>query len=128
MVALRFSIRRPYFFTASDRDGAGSDGTPGTPGGTGPRLDVCDGHVTARVEERHRSIEFIGLLKDLDAWYPPECTIRLILDNHSAHTSEETRTFLATRPNRFNLKTAVDEAFDRQAGVGRYRLLTRAAQ
>jgi transposase len=31
----------------------------------------------------------------------PGCTIRLILDNHSAHTSKETRTYLATRPNRF---------------------------
>ena len=64
-------------------------------------LDLLDGHIIARVEERHRSIEFIGLLKDLDAYYPPECTIRLILDNHSSHSSKETRTFLATRPNRF---------------------------
>lgn len=64
-------------------------------------LDLLDGHIIARVEERHRSIEFIGLLKDLDAYYPPECTIRLILDNHSSHISKETRTFLATRPNRF---------------------------
>jgi transposase len=64
-------------------------------------LDLLDGHVIARVEERHRSIEFIGLLKDLDAYYPPTCTIRLILDNHSAHTSQETRAYLATRPNRF---------------------------
>jgi transposase/biotin operon repressor len=64
-------------------------------------LDLLDGHVTARVEERHRSVEFIALLKDLDAYYPPESTIRLILDNHSAHLSKETRVFLATRPNRF---------------------------
>src|SRR5450432_4034103 len=64
-------------------------------------LDLHDGHVVARVEERHRSIEFIALLKDLDAYYPPECTIRLILDNHSAHISKETRAYLATRPNRF---------------------------
>ena len=64
-------------------------------------LDLFDGHVTARVEERHRSIEFIGLLMDMDAYYPPECTIRLILDNRSAHISKETRAFLATRPNRF---------------------------
>jgi transposase len=64
-------------------------------------LDLHDGHVTARVEERHRSVEFIALLKDLDALYPPDCTIRLVLDNHSAHTSQETRAYLATRPNRF---------------------------
>ena len=64
-------------------------------------LDLLDGHIIARLEERHRSIEFIGLLQDLDAYYPPECTIRLILDNRSSHISKETRTFLATRPNRF---------------------------
>jgi len=64
-------------------------------------LDLHNGHVTARVERRHRSREFIGLLKDLDEYYPAECTIRLILDNHSAHISKETRAYLATRPNRF---------------------------
>lgn len=64
-------------------------------------LDLHDGHVTARVEERHRSVEFIALLKDLDTYYRPECTIRLIMDNHSSHISKETRDYLATRPNRF---------------------------
>ncbi len=64
-------------------------------------LDLHDGHVTARVEQRHRSVEFIALLKDLDTYYPPDCTIRLVLDNHSSHISKETRAYLATRPNRF---------------------------
>ena len=64
-------------------------------------LDLHNGHVTARVERRHRSREFIALLKDLDQYYPVECAIRLILDNHSAHISKETRAFLASRPNRF---------------------------
>jgi len=64
-------------------------------------LDLHDGHVVARVEDRHRSREFVALLKDLDAYYPPEVTIRVILDNHSAHISKETRAYLATRPNRF---------------------------
>lgn len=64
-------------------------------------LDLHDGHVIARVEERHRSVEFIALLTELDAWYPADCTIRIILDNHSAHISKETRAWLAQRPNRF---------------------------
>ena len=64
-------------------------------------LDLHSGHITARVERRHRSQEFIALLKDLDAYYPAACTIRLILDNHSSHLSKETRAFLATKPNRF---------------------------
>ena len=64
-------------------------------------LDLHDGHVVARVESRHRSQEFVALLKDLDAYYPAQATIRIILDNHSAHISKETRAYLATRPNRF---------------------------
>lgn len=64
-------------------------------------LDLQDGHVIARVERRHRSAEFVHLLKDLDAYYPPEATIRVLLDNHSAHISKETMAYLATRPNRF---------------------------
>ena len=64
-------------------------------------LDLQDGQVVARVERRHRSREFIQLLKDLDARYPAETVIRIILDNHSAHISKETMTYLASRPNRF---------------------------
>jgi transposase len=53
------------------------------------------------VHERHRSREHILLLKELDEHYPKECTIRIILDNHSSHISKETMAYLASRPNRF---------------------------
>ena len=64
-------------------------------------LDLHNGEVIAQVHPRHRSREFILLLKELDAHYPQECTIRVILDNHSAHISKETMAYLASRPNRF---------------------------
>lgn len=64
-------------------------------------LDLHSGHIISQVHERHRSREFILLLKELDSYYPAECQIRLILDNHSAHISKETMAYLATRPNRF---------------------------
>jgi hypothetical protein len=64
-------------------------------------LDLHTGHVIAQVHDRHRSREFISLLKELDSFYSPDCVIRVILDNHSAHISKETMTFLATKPNRF---------------------------
>lgn len=64
-------------------------------------LDLHDGHITAQVHPRHRSREHILLLKELDAYYPAACTIRVILDNHSSHISKETMAYLATRPNRF---------------------------
>ncbi|WP_404926443.1 transposase [Mesorhizobium sp. ORM16] len=52
----------------------------------------------ALVRDRHRSREFIEFLKLLDAAYPPSTAIKLILDNHSAHISRETRTWLAAQP------------------------------
>ncbi len=64
-------------------------------------LDLHDGHVIAQVQDRHRSSEFISLLKEMDAYYPAESTIRIILDNHSAHISKETMKYLSTRPGRF---------------------------
>ncbi len=64
-------------------------------------LDLHDGHVIAQVHDRHRSSEFISLLKEMDAYYPTESIIRIILDNHSAHISKETMKYLATRPGRF---------------------------
>lgn len=64
-------------------------------------IDLHSGHIFANVEDRHRSVEFIGLLKRLDAYYPPAAIIRVVLDNHSAHISKETIAYLATRPRRF---------------------------
>lgn len=55
------------------------------------------------MRDRHRSREFIELLQDIHAYYPKPWTIRLILDNHSAHLSKETRAWLADHPNRFVL-------------------------
>ncbi len=64
-------------------------------------IDLHSGHILANVEERHRSIEFIALLKQLDAHYPAEAIIRVVLDNHSAHISKETMAYLGERPGRF---------------------------
>lgn len=64
-------------------------------------IDLHSGHIFARTEDRHRSVEFIALLKEIDAYYPPESVIRLVLDNHSSHISKETMAYLATRPGRF---------------------------
>lgn len=64
-------------------------------------LDLHTGEIIANVEPRHRSCEFIDLLKRLDAHYPAKAIIRVVLDNHSAHISKETMGYLATRPGRF---------------------------
>jgi len=64
-------------------------------------LDLHTGHVIGQVHDRHRSREFISLLKEIDSFYHDNCQIRIILDNHSAHISKETMQYLANRPNRF---------------------------
>jgi transposase len=66
-------------------------------------IDLHNGMVFPLVRERHRSREFVELLTLLDAQYPPDWRIRLVLDNHSAHTSKETQAFLLTRPGRYEL-------------------------
>ena len=64
-------------------------------------LDLHTGKIIAQVRDRHRSREFIELLMELDAYYPKESTVRVVLDNHSAHVSKETMKYLASRPGRF---------------------------
>jgi len=61
-------------------------------------IDLLTGKVHALVKERHRSREFIEFLKLLDAAYPASSAIKLILDNHSAHISKETKAWLAAQP------------------------------
>lgn len=65
-------------------------------------IDLLTGKVQGLAVDRHRSREFVDFLKLVDQDYPKTATIRIILDNHSAHISKETRAYLATVPNRFD--------------------------
>lgn len=64
-------------------------------------IDLLNGHVYASVADRHRSREFVDFLNKVDGAYSPQSKIRIVLDNHSAHVSKETQSYLATKPNRF---------------------------
>ena len=61
-------------------------------------IDLITGKVHALVKDRHRSREFIEFLKLLDGAYPASTAIKVILDNHSAHISKETKAWLASQP------------------------------
>lgn len=61
-------------------------------------IDLLTGEAIPLVSETHKSSDFVEFLRILDAKYPEGDTIRLILDNHSAHKSKETKRFLATLP------------------------------
>ena len=62
-------------------------------------VDLVTGQVHALVKDRHRSREFIEFLKLLNEAYPADTAIHLILDNHSAHISRETKAWLADQPS-----------------------------
>jgi transposase len=64
-------------------------------------LDLHSGRVIETVSNTHKSVDFIAFLKRLDSTYPPQQKIRLLLDNHSAHISRETRDYLDGVPQRF---------------------------
>ena len=61
-------------------------------------IDLLTGEAIPLVSASHKSSDFINFLKILDEKYPEGDSIRLILDNHSAHTSKETKRYLATLP------------------------------
>jgi Integrase core domain. len=60
-----------------------------------------NGKIYAKVFDKHRSVEFIDFLKDLNEAYAKDSIIKIILDNHSAHISKETMKYLNSVPNRF---------------------------
>src|SRR5450432_3485863 len=61
-------------------------------------IDLVSGVVHASVAPRHRSREFVADLARFDAAYPPQTAIKIIVDNHSAHKSKETKAWLAQQP------------------------------
>lgn len=64
-------------------------------------LDLHTGHVIETVSDTHNSGDFIEFLNKLDAGYPPQTKLRLLLDNHSAHISKQTQGYLQLHPQRF---------------------------
>jgi len=64
-------------------------------------MDLKSGEIIPLVRNTHKSSDFIDFLKILDEKYDDELKIRIILDNHSAHTSKETMRYLSSRPGRF---------------------------
>jgi transposase len=64
-------------------------------------IDLTTGMITATVQERHRSVEFIEFLEKINQVYADKQKIKIILDNHSSHISKQTMAYLATKPNRF---------------------------
>jgi len=77
-------------------------GQSNSDGGTGP----ASGHVRRAVVDRCDNPEFAAFLRNLDGAYPTGVRIRLTLDRRAGHASRESRAYLATRPNRFEVVVA----------------------
>ncbi len=64
-------------------------------------IHLLAGEAFPLVSPTHKSSDFVRFLDMLDQKYPSGDKIRLILDNHSAHTSKETQEYLNKVPGRF---------------------------
>jgi len=64
-------------------------------------MNLISGEIIPLVRETHKSADFVDFLKTLDEKYEKERKIKIALDNHSAHTSKETRRYLDQHPGRF---------------------------
>lgn len=54
-------------------------------------MDLYTREILSLVSDTHKGSDFIEFLKLLDEKYDKGMKIRIILDNHSTHTSKETR-------------------------------------
>jgi transposase len=61
-------------------------------------LNVATGHVIARCKQKHRGVDFVAFLRELDESVDPQLQVHAILDNLSAHKSPVVRRWLARHP------------------------------
>lgn len=61
-------------------------------------LQVVEGRVIGECYPRHRHQEFLKFLRRLDAEFPGDVSLHLILDNYGTHGHERVRRWLAKRP------------------------------
>jgi len=61
-------------------------------------LDTATGKVIGACKQRHRSVEFIKFLDQIDAAVPHDLDIHIILDNYATHKTARVHRWLAKRP------------------------------
>lgn len=65
-------------------------------------FDIASGHVIGKITDRHRAVEFIGFLDEIDSTTNPTLDLHVILDNSSTHKTQEVKAWLEAHP-RFKL-------------------------
>jgi transposase len=61
-------------------------------------LQILEGRIIGECYARHRHQEFLKFLRRLDAEFPPETSLHLILDNYGTHGHDRVRRWLAKHP------------------------------
>lgn len=61
-------------------------------------LDIATGRVIGKCYQRHRSVEFLKFLKEIDTRVPAGLDLHLILDNYGTHKTPRVRRWLQKRP------------------------------
>jgi len=61
-------------------------------------LDTASGQVIGSFHKRHRSVEFIKFLDQIDAAVPADLDVHLVLDNYATHKTSAVHSWLAKRP------------------------------
>jgi transposase len=61
-------------------------------------LNVLDGKVIGQCQARHRHQEWLKFLRRLDAAYPADVALHIVMDNYGTHKTAEVQAWLARHP------------------------------
>ena len=62
-------------------------------------LDVASGFVIGKCYKRHRAVEFLKFLKEIDAQVPEGLDVHIVMDNYATHKTPKIKAWLARRPH-----------------------------
>jgi transposase len=62
-------------------------------------LDAASGFVIGKCYKRHRAVEFLKFLKEIDAKVPEGLDVHIVMDNYATHKTPKIKTGLARRPH-----------------------------
>jgi DDE superfamily endonuclease len=62
-------------------------------------LDVASGFVVGKCYKRHRAVEFLKFLKEIDAQVPEGLDVHIVMDNYATHKTPKIKAWLARRPH-----------------------------
>src|SRR3981081_2591947 len=62
-------------------------------------LDVASGFVIGKCYKRHRAVEFLKFLKEIDAQVPEGLDVHIVMDNYATHKTPKIKAWLAPPPH-----------------------------